>query len=168
MKRRVADRPVVPYAVGDVPVTLLLTRHNDESRPDRAEAAQYLGLFEKLLEDFAPEQLIACNAHPMIREAMARARKRGISTAFALRGFGYYDPRYFDDVDRAFTCSQFLTDHYCAKVGLVSTPIEPPIEWSSVVAPVEARAFVTFVNPSPHKGLAAVCASGRHDRFQAP
>ena len=70
-----------------------------------------------------------------------------------MRGFGYYEPRYFDDVDHAFTCSQFLTDHYREKVGLVSTPIEPPIDWSTVVAPTESRAFVTFVNPSPHKGL---------------
>ena len=68
----------------------------------------------------------------MILEAMARARKRGITTAFAVRGFGYYDARYFEDVDHAFTCSQFLTDLYRDKVGLVSTPIEPPIEWSSV------------------------------------
>ena len=53
--------------------------------------AQYLALLDKLLEDFAPDQLIACNGHPMILEAMARARKRGITTAFAVRGFGYYD-----------------------------------------------------------------------------
>jgi glycosyltransferase involved in cell wall biosynthesis len=42
---------------------------------------------------------------------------------------------------------------YREKVGLLSTPLEPPIDWSSVVAPVESRAFVTFVHPSPHKGL---------------
>jgi len=58
--------------VKDVPVTLLQTRHNDESRPDRRETAQFLALFDQLLRDFAPDQLIACNAHPMIREAMAR------------------------------------------------------------------------------------------------
>ncbi|PYR31142.1 MAG: hypothetical protein DMF92_06315, partial [Acidobacteria bacterium] len=75
--RRVADRPVVHYTVRDVPVTLLLTRHNNESRPDRAETKQYLALLDKLLEEFAPDQLIACNGHPMIFEAMARARKRG-------------------------------------------------------------------------------------------
>jgi len=152
-KRRMGDRPVVHYAVRAVPVTLLLTRHNDESRPDRAEARQYLALLDTLLQEFAPDQLIACNGHPMILEAMARARKRGITTAFAVRGFGYYDTRYFDDVDHVFTCSQFLTDLYRDAVGLVSTPIEPPLEWSSVVAPSESRAFVTFVNPSPHKGL---------------
>ena len=152
-KRRGTERPVVHYVVGSVPVTLLMTRHNDESRPDRAEADQYGALLDELFADFAPDQLIACNGHPMILEALARARNRGITTAFAIRGFGYYEARYFQDVDHAFTCSQFLTDLYRDKVGLVSTPIEPPLEWSSVLAPVESRAFVTFVNPSPHKGL---------------
>jgi len=151
--RRVAERPVVHYAVRDVPVTLLWTRCNDESRPDRAEAAQYLALLDATLDEFAPDQLIACNGHPMIFEAMARARARGITTAFAVRGYGYYEPRYFDDVDHAFTCSQFLTDLYRDKVGLVSTPLEPPLTWSTVLAPTETRAFVTFVNPSLHKGL---------------
>ena len=152
-KPRVADRPVVRYAVGTVPVTLLLTRHNDESRPDRAEATQFLSLLDQLLDDFAPDQLIACNGHPMILEAMQRARSRGITTAFAVRGFGYYEARYFKDVDHAFTCSQYLTDLYREQVGLISTPLEPPIDWSIVVAPTESRAFVTFVNPAPHKGL---------------
>jgi glycosyltransferase involved in cell wall biosynthesis len=152
-KKRVADRPVVRYTVRDVPVTLLLTRHNDELRPDRAEAAQFLALVEQALDDFAPDQLIACNGHPMIFEAMSRAHGRGVTTAFAVRGFGYYEPRYFADVDHAFTCSQFLSDVYREKVGLISTPIEPPIRWSTVLAPGDSRAFVTFVHPAPHKGL---------------
>lgn len=147
------DRPVVEYMVGRVPATLLLTRHRDEARPDRREAAQYSRLFKELLEGFAPDQLIACNAHPMIFEAMAAARSRGVTTAYAVRGFGYYEPRFFEHVDHAFTCSQFLTDHYRAKVGLISTPIEPPIDWSTVVAAEESRAFATFVHPAPHKGL---------------
>jgi glycosyltransferase involved in cell wall biosynthesis len=143
----------VQYRVGQVPVTLLLTRANDELHPDRSEADQYLGLVDALVDDRAPDLLIACNGHPMILEAMARARRRGIVTAFAVRGYGYYDARYFVDVNYAFTCSQFLTDLYRDKMGLVSTPLEPPIDWSSVVAPEDSRAFVTFVNPSPHKGL---------------
>jgi glycosyltransferase involved in cell wall biosynthesis len=151
--RRPPRRPIVRYEAGGVPVTLLMTRHNDESRPNRAEAARFQGLLEHLLDEFAPDQLIACNAHPMIQAAMAGARKRGITTAFAVRGFGYYERRYFEHVDHAFTCSQFLTDVYRDKVGLVSTPIEPPIDWSTVVAPTESRAFVTFVHPAPHKGL---------------
>src|SRR5215510_10996179 len=53
------DRPVVHYAVKKVPVTLLLTQHNDETRPDRAETSQYLRLVDALLDDFAPDQVIA-------------------------------------------------------------------------------------------------------------
>jgi len=144
---------VVRYQVKGVPVTLLKTRHNDELRPNRAETKAYLSQLDRLFDQFKPDQLIACNGHAMILEAMARAQKRGVVTAFAVRGFGYYDERYFAHVDHAFTCSQFLTDLYRDKVGLISTPLEPPIDWQSVIAPEESRAFVTFVNPSPHKGL---------------
>jgi glycosyltransferase involved in cell wall biosynthesis len=151
--RHSARRPVVHYAAAGVPVTLLMTRHNDEARPNRAEAAQFQTLLEQLLDEFAPDQLITCNAHPMIQAAMAEARSRGITTAFAVRGFGYYEERYFEHVDHAFTCSDFLTDHYREKVRLISTAIEPPIDWSTVLAPIESRAFVTFVHPAPHKGL---------------
>jgi len=147
------DRPVVRYILDSVPVTLLLTRHNDESRPDHAEATQYLELLDQLLREFAPDQLIACNGHPMIRLALAKAREDGVTTVFTVRGFGYYERRYFEHVDHVFTCSQYLTDLYREKVALISTPIEPPLEWSKVIAPVESRAFVTFVHPAPHKGL---------------
>jgi glycosyltransferase involved in cell wall biosynthesis len=150
---RAPERPVVRYAVKQVPVTLLLTRHNDEKRPDRGEARQYLALLDSLLTGFAPDVLIAANGHPMIFEAMRDARRRGITTAFAVRGFGYYDRAYFADVDHVFTCSRFLTGVYEEKIGLRSTPLEPPLDWSAVIAPTESRAFVTFVNPSPHKGL---------------
>jgi hypothetical protein len=146
-------RAVVSYSVGRVPVTLLLTRLNDERRPDPAESRQYLAELDALLGDFEPSVLIACNGHPMVLDAMAHAQARGVATAFAVRGFGYYDPRYFAHVDCAFTCSRFLTDHYRERVGLVSTPLEPPLDWAAVVAPAESRAFVTFVNPSLHKGL---------------
>jgi glycosyltransferase involved in cell wall biosynthesis len=150
---RKGQRPVVNYVVGSVPVTLLMTRRNDEARPDPKESRQYLALLDGLLNEFAPDQLIACNGHAMILEAMARARARGVTTSFAVRGFGYYDERYFADVHHAFTCSEFLTAVYRDKVGLVSTSLEPPLQWSAVVAGTDSRAFVTFVNPSPHKGL---------------
>jgi len=148
-----ASTRVVEYAVRDVPVTLLRTRHNDESRPHRGEMSEYLALVDALLDTFAPELLIACNGHPMILDAMARARGRGVCTAFAVRGYGYDDARYFEHVDHAFTCSAFLTNVYWSSIGLVSTPLEPPIDWTTVVAPEDARAFLTFVNPSRHKGL---------------
>ncbi|MEO8520132.1 MAG: glycosyltransferase [Acidobacteriota bacterium] len=150
---RATSRPVVRYAVRTVPVTLLLTRHHDERRPDRGEAAQFLALFNRLLDEHRPDVLIAANGHPMIFAAMRDARRRGVTTAFAVRGYGYDEASYFEAVNHVFTCSRFLSGVYRNKLGLVSTPLEPPIDWSTVVAPEAARAFVTFVNPVAHKGL---------------
>jgi glycosyltransferase involved in cell wall biosynthesis len=150
---RATRRPVVRYAVRTVPVTLLLTRHNDERRPDRGEAAQFLVLFNRLLDEHRPDVLIAANGHPMIFEALREARRRSVITAFAVRGYGYYEASYFEAVNHVFTCSRFLSGVYRDKIGLVSTPLEPPIDWSTVVAPEASRAFVTFVNPVAHKGL---------------
>lgn len=147
-----SDRAVVRYDTGGVPVTLLATRHNDETSPDPGEMQQFLGLVADLLADFAPDQVIACNGHPMIQAALAGARMRGAVTAFAIRSYGY-SRAHLAHVDHAFTCSQYLSDSYRSATGLISTPLEPPIDWATVVAPVESRAFVTLVHPAPHKGL---------------
>jgi glycosyltransferase involved in cell wall biosynthesis len=147
-----SDRAVVRYHAGRVPVTLLLTRHNDEAAPDSGEMQQYLELVADLLDDFAPDQVIACNGHPMIQAALAGARMRGAITAFGVRGHGYTRP-YFEHVDHAFATSQYLSDVYHSTIGLISTALDSPIDWTTVMAPVESRAFVTFVHPSPHKGL---------------
>jgi glycosyltransferase involved in cell wall biosynthesis len=163
------DCAVVDYDVGGVPVTLLRTRHNDERTPDPAEGRQLFDLFIDSLDAAAPDVVIACNGHPAILSALAGARRRGIATAFGVRGYGYYDPGYFADVDHVFTCSYFLSRFYRERMGLFSTPLEPPIAWSTVVAPDDARGFVTFVHPALHKGvlffgrLAAVLASRRPD-----
>ena len=150
-----AAKAVVQYVVNGIPVTLLMTRSEDERYPDRAETKQFEELTHRLLDEFAPDQLIACNSHPMIQSAIAEARSRTLTTVFALPGLGYYERRFFEHVDHVLTCSEFLTDHYRTRIGLQTTPIEPPIEWSSVLAPEESRAFVTFVHPAPHKGLYA-------------
>jgi glycosyltransferase involved in cell wall biosynthesis len=150
---RVSPSRVVQYTASGVPVTLFMTRHNDESRPDPDESDEFLNLYDELLDSFAPDVVIACNGHPMIFAALALAATRRITTAFAVRGYGYYEARYFEHVNHVFTCSRHVTGVYQQKVGLTSTPLEPPIDWSTVVAPEETRAFVTLVHPAPHKGL---------------
>jgi glycosyltransferase involved in cell wall biosynthesis len=146
-------RPVARYQLRGVAVSLVMTRHHDEARPHRAEATQYVALVERRLAEFRPDLVLACNAHPMIGECLARARRQGVITVFTLRSYGYEDRRFFANVDHVFTCSRFLSDAYRRRIGLISTPIEPPIDWSTVVAPEADRAFVTFVHPAPHKGL---------------
>jgi glycosyltransferase involved in cell wall biosynthesis len=146
-------RDVARFTLDGARVTLLKTRHNDEGFPDRAETTQYLALLGEILEEFAPDQVIACNAHPMILLGLKAARERGIVTIYSVRGYGYYDRRYFEHVDHVFTCSKHVSDVHLREIGLLSTPIEPPIDWGAVLAPSETRAFLTFVNPAPRKGM---------------
>ena len=146
------SRRVARFNLDGASVTLLATRANDESVPDSHEQAQYLKLFGKTCDVFAPDQIIAANGHPMIFASLAEARRRGITTTFAVRGYGYDRAELFRDVDYIFTCSKFLSDHLQQQTGLVSTPLDPPLVWSETIAPTAARKFLTFVNPSPHKG----------------
>ncbi len=157
-KTAAGERPgrapaVVSYRVDGVAVSLLMTRHHDEARPDRAEAARYIDLVEQRAAALRPDLVLACNAHPMIGECLKRLQRAGVVTTFTLRSYGYEDRRFFTHVDHVLTCSAYLTDAYRRRIGLISTPIEPPIDWATVVAPEDDRTFLTFVNPSPHKGL---------------
>jgi glycosyltransferase involved in cell wall biosynthesis len=135
-----------------VAVTLLATQANDESAPDAREQSQYLKLLSQLCDELSPNQVIAANGHPMIRAALAEARRREITTVFAVRGYGYDRAELFCDVHHVFTCSAFLSRRFFDETGLSSTPLDPPLIWSEVVAPADSRKFLTFVNPSPHKG----------------
>ena len=147
-------RPAVAtYRIGEVGVSLLMTRHHDEAHPDDAEAAHYIDLVEQRAAALRPDLVLACNAHPMIGQCLRRLHGRGVVTSFTLRSYGYEDRRFFTHVDHVLTCSDFLSAAYRRRIGLISTAIEPPIDWSTVVAPEDDRAFLTFVNPSPHKGL---------------
>src|SRR5262245_26253343 len=84
---------------------------------------------------------------------MRRARRRNICSVFSLRNYGYEDRKYFEHADHVLTTSPYLSEVYRQAIGLQSTGIESPIEWSEVEAPEDMRQFVTFVNPSLAKGV---------------
>ena len=168
-KNRVVGRPTVQFVLAGAPVTMLLTRHNDGRNPDPFESAQFLFLFDRLLREFRPDLFLTYGSHPVLLESLRRARARGVTTVFTLRNHGYDDRSYYENVDHVFTTSPYLSDLYRQKIGLISTGIASPIDWSEVLAPADSRAFVTYVNPSAHKGagvfarLADMLGSARAD-----
>jgi len=151
---RTIQVPRIHFHVGGAGVTLLVTQENNEAFPDPLESDEYVAAFDELTESLTPDVVIAANAHPMVHAAMANARRKGIATAFAVRGLGYRGlTHYFDHVDHVFTCGQFVSDYYRKHMDLLSTPLEPPIDWPATLAPSDSRKFLTFVNPAPHKGV---------------
>jgi glycosyltransferase involved in cell wall biosynthesis len=148
------EAPAVRFNLSGVPVTTLLTRHNRLDAPDLAESRQFLAAFDQAAQEFEPDLLFTYGSHPIVQESMRRARGRGIKTLFTLRRDGYEDPFWFRHADHVLTAGPFLREHYRRAIGLDSTGIEPPIDWSAALAPDQSREFVTFVNPSLEKGAA--------------
>jgi glycosyltransferase involved in cell wall biosynthesis len=153
--RHVRDpRPVLSYEWAGAQVDLVLTRHNDAEKPDPAEIAQLAALVEEELDRRRPDVLLGYGSHAFVPWALRAARARGVATLVRVCTEGFENPAYFACADAVLTCSPFLSAYYRARIGLASTPIAPALDWSEIVAPEEGRAFVTFVNPSLHKGAA--------------
>ncbi len=147
-------KPVLRYSVDGVDVTLLETRHNDVQEPDHEENRWFLDTLDRLIKEEPPDVLFGYGTHPVVPAAFKAARARGIATVVSLQNEGFELPGYFRDVDRVVTCSKFLSGLYRERIGLVSTPLAPALDWSQIEAPVESRGFVTFVNPLRRKGAA--------------
>ena len=145
-------RKVVDFRLNGVDVATLLTRYNDPQQPNRLEYEQFVFEFDQACATFRPDLVMTQGAHPVCQEIMRRARARGITTVFRLANFGYEDDRLYQDVDHVFTCSPFLSRHYFNRIGLVSTPLTSPIHWDEVLSPPDRRHFLTFINPTIHKG----------------
>jgi phenylacetate-CoA ligase len=145
--------PVARYLLDGVCVTTLLTKHNRPEQPDEAETAQFLALFARALDEFAPDVLHTYGGHPVLLECLRQARRRGVRTTMRVANYGYEDRRWFADVEAVLMTSPFLGAYYRDRIGLDSTAICSPIRWPEVLAEQHTREFVTFVNPSVHKGL---------------
>jgi glycosyltransferase involved in cell wall biosynthesis len=146
--------PAAQFALNGVPVTMLQTVHNDYRQPDRTESTQMMQLLDAALSRFQPDLLLTYGNHFLTIEFMKRAKQRGIPTVLTLRSSGYEYPEWFTHADHVLTTSPFLSRHYDAAIGIRSTGIPSPILHADTLAPTDTRAFVTFVNPSLHKGAA--------------
>ncbi len=75
--------------VDAVPLTALRRPLKRLARPDPFEAAEFLRLFEATRRRFRPDVLVTYGGDPLTREVLARSRRAGIATVFALHNFLY-------------------------------------------------------------------------------
>lgn len=138
-----------------VGVTLLATASSSGGRlPDAAESAALLALGEREFREFQPQVLLTFGGQPVNLELMARARGRGIAVVFFLRNLSYTVRETFASVSGAIVPSEFCRRHYAERFGLVCTALPGPVRFDRVVADDAEPQYVTFVNPTPSKGVA--------------
>jgi glycosyltransferase involved in cell wall biosynthesis len=142
------------YTLANVSVTAIETQHHTPNELNREEARQFLVVFQEMLRQFRPDVVLTYGGHPVLIEALKAARARRATTVRTVRAYGYEDRAWFAHVDRVLTNSAYVAEHYRRSVGLRSTALPSPIIWSDILSAEDTRGFLTFVNPSLHKGVA--------------
>lgn len=140
---------------GGVPVTIHLGHESRPHDPDSIEMAEFLRLFDSVIDRFRPDIVVGYGGSRIAIETFFRARARGIATVFALHNFFYPDKESFANVDAVLVASQFLSRHYRRTLGLDCKVLPNLVERSLVRAEGRDPKYVTFVNPSTEKGVFA-------------
>jgi glycosyltransferase involved in cell wall biosynthesis len=140
------------FNLAGVAVTAIETQSNSLTTEDREESRQFLVVFRDVLRRFRPDLMLTYSGHGVLIAAMQAAQARKVQTVRTVRAYGYEDRRWFAHTDRVLTNSAYVVEHYRQRIGLLSMPLPSPIVWSEVLGDEDMRGFVTFINPSLHKG----------------
>ncbi|APW60822.1 class I SAM-dependent methyltransferase [Paludisphaera borealis] len=152
---RSLEAPQVRLTVHGVPVTLYRGRPSDDALSDQ-ERAEFLGIYEKTLDRFRPRCIVTYEGDVLDDALRSQARARGIAVVFALHNFGYRTRDTFANVDAVIVPSRFAADHYRRSIGLKCTALPNLIDLERVRTETRRPEYLTFVNPSPEKGVFAL------------
>lgn len=152
---RAAAPPRLWAVVNGVPLTAYRRATHRYDQPDAAEAVDFLTLFEEALGRFRPDVLVTYGGDPLTLEVLRRARRRGVTTVFTLHNFSYPAPAPFADVDSVLVASRFSAEHHRGVLGIECDVLPCLIDPERARAGSRDPRYVTFVNPSPEKGVFA-------------
>ncbi len=146
--------PVARFRLRGVDVISVETRGNHRTEDPRG-LYQIYGLFKSFLEQTPPDIVLSYSGGSLVQAGLQLARHHGIQTIFTLRALGYDDRALFAHADRVLLNSQMMIEYYGRMIGLQNSAYLPsPMNWREVLSDDDdARSFVTFINPSPHKGI---------------
>ena len=140
---------------GGFPVTVFAPDPPTPAKsPTPEEAAGFLGVLGEAVRRFRPDVVLTYGGDPASRGVAAVARRAGVKVAFWLHNFAYPDPKMFTDYDAVIVPSAFSREHHRQALGIECVSLLPVIDVSRVAVerPGGGR-FVTFVNPTPEKGV---------------
>jgi len=151
---RGGEAPVYDLELAGVRLTIAPTASSRlERSPTMEEAVAFLDLADQAFDKFRPQVVLTYGGHPVSRELMARARKRGIAVVFHLHNFAYDDLTAFDSATAVLVPSEYCRRHYARTIGLDATAIPLPSSPARVLARDRDPEYLTFVNPTPEKGV---------------
>jgi glycosyltransferase involved in cell wall biosynthesis len=155
-RQKGSDRAELEFEDRGVHYTLLDVGRRDMHAWQKILGTQFDQIFDRELQSFRPDLLIAFGGLPGDLRRYERARRQGVRIVFSLRNEGYLNDtgrELLTSVDGILTPSQYLSDLYRTVYEIESTPLPLPMELEDVVAAEREAIFFTMINPAPEKGL---------------
>ena len=141
--------------VNVVPVTVFEPSQLVPKRPPTSnEGDAFLDVWERIQTLFRPDVLLTYGGHRFASSLMQLAQNANIKVVFTLRNFAYQSATLFQHVDAIHVPSETSRRHYQESLGIDSTAIAGPLDWSRFQCDSVDGRYVTFINPQPDKGLA--------------
>lgn len=138
---------------GNVHHYVELTEHMTQREFTLAEEQSLYNRVLRMLDTYEPDILMMYGSRRYERSLMRKARERGIATVFYLVNPGYRNLEAFTHVDRIFTdteaTSQLFAERFGFNCRVIGKFIEKPVPPPDALPPQ----YVTFINPSPEKGV---------------
>lgn len=145
--------PVLQVERRGVRVAIHRGRASLPHAPDSAETSEFLRLFNERLKALRPRVFVGYGGDALAAEMFRAARRAGATTVFALHNFQYSVAAPFADVDVVVVPSHFAAGYYHGTLGLRCTVLPNLVDMGRVVADSHEPRYLTFVNPSPEKGV---------------
>ena len=131
----------------DVPVTLVQPRPTRPGDPRAEAAASFLAFFEKFLDTYRPDALLAHCGNPSLDPMIRLAKRRDVPVVALLLDAPYRDRMAFYNVDYCLVTSEESRQRYWDDLGLACVTLPPPIDRERA-GPAYADFFRT-VHPQP-------------------
>lgn len=154
--RRAAVGRGCPVQSGDwegVGCTFMDTGPLAVSAVDFTHGAQFSRMLEQELERFRPEVVITFGGTPADQARRELCRAKGAVVVLALHSLGYLHPLAFEHADAVWAPSEYVRRRYAEALGVESTVLPPVIDPVETIPPRWTPHAVTFVNPTPGKGV---------------
>jgi glycosyltransferase involved in cell wall biosynthesis len=128
------------------------TNFRQNTPPTPAEGEAFLSMFDAVVQRCRPDILLTYGGQWLVQTLLQRAKQHGLRTVFLLHNLEYHGAALFREVDAVLVPSEASQRHYREKLGLTSTALPGPWDWSRILCSRRRDQFVTFVNPQPAKG----------------
>ena len=123
---------------------------------DEARRAGVEQIDAMVSEEFAtapPDLVLTYGSSEAEVRRRQQAREAGARVIFSVHNLAYLHPRAFESVDAIVGPSRYTSDFYRRHQDVHVTALPQPVSVDEVVAQWANPTFLTFINPTPHKGV---------------